>query len=94
MLKWNRPNTLKPVLPNTPGIYTFYDANRKLLYVGHAARLRHRVQSYRERDDPRAHPTKVNLRKNIKYYAYAPMPERQARLAEKQIKQHAKYNYL
>jgi len=94
MLKWNRENTLKKVVPNRPGIYKFYDSNRRLLYVGHAAELRHRVQSYRQDDDPRAHPTKVNLRDHIKYYQFVPMPERQAREAEKEVKKHTKYNYL
>ena len=94
MLTWNRSNTLKKVVPNQSGIYKFYDGNKNLLYVGHAAHLRHRVQSYREVDDPRAHPTKPNLRPKIKYYAYEVMPLEQAERIEKKIKQHAPYNYL
>jgi len=94
MLTWNRTNTLKKVIPNRSGIYTFYDANKRLLYVGHAAHLRHRVQSYREVDDPKVHPTKPALRPKIRYYAYQVMPLDQAERIEKKIKQRAPFNYL
>jgi excinuclease ABC subunit C len=94
MLTWNRNNTLKKVVPNSAGVYKFYDANRRLLYVGHAAHLRHRIQSYREVDDLREHPTKAILRPKIKYYTYTAMPEFRARMREKEIKKHARYNYL
>ena len=94
MLQWNRSNTLKQMVPNSPGIYKFYDSNRRLLYVGHAAHLRHRIQSYREVDDPRAHPTKAPLRPQIRYYEYVPMPEGHARRVEKNIKKYARYNIL
>ncbi len=33
-------------LPQTPGVYRFFDVDGKLLYVGKAIRLRSRVQSY------------------------------------------------
>lgn len=94
MLSWNRSNTLKGRLPNTSGIYTFYDKNRRLLYVGHAKALRHRVQSYREKDDFNTHPTKAALRPNIKYFKYQTMPLTTAEAVEKKIKVHARYNYL
>ena len=94
MLTWNRNNTLKKVVPNSAGVYKFYDANRRLLYVGHAAHLRHRIQSYREVDDPRAHPTKTILRPKIRYYTYTAMPEFRARMREKEIKKYARYNVL
>lgn len=94
MLKWTRTNTLKPVVPNNPGLYTFYDRNRRLLYVGHSSRLRHRIQSYREIDPPYAHPTKIALRPKIAYYAYEVMPVDRARKIEKRIKQRAPHNHL
>ena len=94
MLSWNRQNTLKGTLPSTSGIYTFYDKNRKLLYVGHAKQLRHRVQSYREQDDFNTHPTKAVLRPQIKYFQYKTLPLKKAEATEKKIKVRAKYNYL
>ena len=93
MLKWTKKNTLKPVIPKKSGIYTFYDRNRELLYVGHAKNLRHRVQSYRQEDDFREHPTKAILRPKIAYYAYDTMPVKQARRVEKRIKKRTQYNY-
>lgn len=94
MLIWNRPNTLKNVVPSVPGVYKFYDVNRRLLYVGHAKNLRHRVQSYRQDDDFREHPTKPALRPKIKYYQYIPMPLSKARDVEKGVKKYSRYNYL
>lgn len=94
MLKFNHENTLKPVVPAKPGIYKLYDNNRRLLYVGHAHNLRHRIQSYKQLDDLKAHPTKAVLRPKIKYYAYNSMPVAQAQRIEKAIKHNAPYNYL
>jgi excinuclease UvrABC nuclease subunit len=94
MLQWTRDNTLKGVLPSVPGIYKFYDKNRRLLYVGHAKNLRHRVQSYREVDDPRVHPTKTDLRPRIQYYDFIPMTINKARHSEKIVKRYSPYNYL
>lgn len=94
MLRFTRANTLKKMVPNNPGIYTLYDKEKHLLYVGHAHNLRHRVQSYREKDDLRVHPTKASLRPKIAYYAYESMPIQQAMSVEKDIKKRARYNHL
>jgi len=94
MLRFTHANTLKPVLPAKSGIYEFYDHNRRLLYVGHAKNLRHRVQSYKQVDDFKTHPTKAALRPRIKYYTYKAMPLNHARIIEKTIKKNAPYNYL
>lgn len=94
MLKFIHPNTLKPVVPNKPGIYKFYDSNRRLLYVGHAKNLRHRIQSYSQVDDFKTHPTKATLRPKIKYYEYQSMSVPRAEALEKRVKQRAPYNYL
>lgn len=94
MLEFNHTNTLKPMVPATPGIYKLYDHNRRLLYVGHAKNLRHRIQSYKQIDDLSVHPTKALLRPKIKYYAYQSMPVTRARRVEKTIKQRTPYNYL
>lgn len=94
MLRFNHDNTLKRVVPAKPGIYKLYDHNRRLLYVGHAKNLRHRVQSYSQIDDLRVHPTKASLRPKIKYYTYTAMPVSQARRLEKAVKIRAPHNYL
>lgn len=94
MLRFTRENTLKGVTPSTSGVYVFYDKNRRILYVGHANNLRHRIQSYREKDDFRVHPTKAPLRNKISYYAYQTMPIDRAERLEKQIKKRTPYNIL
>ena len=92
-LKWKRKNTLKKAVPNKPGWYKFYGRKGGLLYVGHAKRLRHRVQSYRQDDCFKEHPTKRVLRKKIHSYSYKTMPESKARRLEKRYKKDAKFNY-
>lgn len=93
MRSWTKNNTLKPAVPNHNGIYRFYDKNKRILYVGHAKNLRHRIQSYRQVDDFQAHPTKANLRPKIRYYDYELMPVQHARRVEKAIKKRTPYNY-
>lgn len=93
-LRFNQPNTMKSKVPNKPGIYRFYDQNGKLLYVGHAKKLRHRIQSYRQKDCPKTHPTKPRLRKKIYNFSYTVMPKDKAKRKERNGKHKAKYNVL
>lgn len=93
-LKFQRDNLLKGKVPNKPGLYKFFDDNGKLLYVGHSKKLRHRVQSYHQKDDFKEHPTKRPLRKKIAKYAYQVMPKEKAKDREKRLKKKAKYNVL
>ena len=39
-------------LPETPGIYQFFDSNNKIIYVGKAKNLRKRVSSYFSKEKP------------------------------------------
>lgn len=92
-LKWNRENTLKENVPNKPGMYKLYNKNGVLLYVGHAKKLRHRVQSYRQKDCFAEHPTKPHLRGRIASYHYKTMPVKKAQKKERKIKNTAAFNF-
>ena len=37
---------IAPTLPNNPGIYKYFDANKKIIYVGKAKNLKKRITSY------------------------------------------------
>jgi excinuclease ABC subunit C len=93
-LVWKRENVLKPAIPNKPGLYKFHDKRGRVIYAGHAHKLRHRVQSYYQKDCYHTHPTKRMLRNKIHSYSYKVMPVKKARLVEKKIKKVTRYNYL
>ena len=93
-LAWKDKNTKKGMIPNKPGIYRFYDKNHKMIYVGHAARLRHRVQSYNQDDCYKEHPTKKPLRPDIRYIYYNTMPVKKAQRIERKAKRNGKFNVL
>ena len=93
-LTFKRENLLKGKVPNKPGVYRFYDKNGKLLYVGVARRLRHRVQSYYQKDDHKEHPTKKQLRPKIAKYKYTVLPLKKAREIEHRSKKRTPFNYL
>lgn len=54
------------ILPDTPGVYTYYDAEGKVIYVGKAVNLKRRVSSYFNR-------THDSLRTNLLVRAIADM---------------------
>jgi len=93
-LRFKRDNLLKGMIPNKPGVYRMYDKNGKLLYVGVARKLRHRVQSYHQKDDPKEHPTKPSLRPKIYSYEYKKLPLKKARVIEHKLKHKTKHNHL
>ena len=68
-----------------------------MLYVGVAKKrkygnLRHRIESYKEKDNFSAHPTKKPLRPEIKKFSYEAIPISQARQIEKTNKENTQFN--
>jgi len=57
-------------LPDTPGIYQYFDAKGKLLYVGKAKSLKHRVKSY-WRFTPHLHPNPTQSPRILKMLSEA-----------------------
>ena len=56
--------------------------------------LKHRLQSYMQKDDPKEHPTKVALRPKIEYYYAKEIQNKKDRRAtEKRWKQGNKFNH-
>ena len=56
--------------------------------------LRHRLQSYHQKDDPREHPTKVALRRAIHSYRTQEIANKARRRAtEKRLKEGNKHNH-
>ena len=56
-------------LPNSTGIYQFFDKNDRILYVGKAKNIRKRVASYltKKHESPKT-SLLVSKIKNIKYF--------------------------
>lgn len=84
-------------VPKKSGVYEFYSNEGKLLYVGVAkkgkyANLRHRLESYNEKDDFFTHPTKKQLRKHIQKFSYEVTPISQAKRIEKANKGSTEFN--
>jgi excinuclease ABC subunit C len=92
---FKRENLLKGVVPNKPGVYKMYNRKKDVIYIGHASRLRHRVQSYWQKDDLiHEHNEKKRLRPHIEYYSYSVMPRKKAMALERKLKKKCKYNIL
>ena len=51
------------VMPSTPGVYQYFNADGKIIYVGKAKNLKRRVSSYFNKVHDSA---KTNILKNIK----------------------------
>ena len=92
-LKFNRSNTLKSVVPNKPGLYKLYNSNGEIMYVGVAKKLRHRLQSYRQKDCFATHPTKSHVRGKIASFYFEKIPIKSARKKEKRIKKNTLFNF-
>ena len=76
------------------GIYKIFSCDNKLLYVGRSKVLRHRLQSYYQKDDFSVNRTKKPLRKiKCKKFTVRYTNDKKAREIEKKIKGNGKYNY-
>lgn len=82
-------------LPDTPGVYTYYDASGKIIYVGKAKNLKRRVSSYFNRTHD---SLRTNLLvRNIADMSYIVVPTEQdaLNLENSMIKEHQpRYNVL
>lgn len=92
-LPWKQEYVKQGIVPNLPGLYAFFDGYNKMLYVGHASRLRHRLQSYYQKDCFEAHPTKRTLRSKIQFFAFKVENLNKAMALERNVKQGLRYNY-
>ena len=82
-------------LPETPGVYQFYDKTDKIIYVGKAKNLKKRVSSYfnKDHDSPK---TKILVSKIVNIKHIIVETENDALLLENNLikKYQPKYNIL
>ena len=75
------------LLENNEGLYELLNKDGKRIYIGSSNILRHRLESYKELDDPKVHPTKVEVRKEAMFFRFKYLPIDKARIQEQRIKQ-------
>jgi len=82
-------------LPNTPGVYQFYDADDKILYVGKAKNLKKRVSSYFNKKHEYG-KTRVMVKKIVRIKHIVVATESDALLLENNLikKYRPRYNVL
>lgn len=85
------------MLPDSTGVYIFLNQKETPIYVGRTINgdysgLKHRVQSYAEKDDFSVHPTKKILRPHIHSFIYRKTTEEGAKKIEDKLKQFTIYN--
>lgn len=77
-----------------PGVYFLYDNQKHLNYVGTSNNLRHRLMSYYQKDDFKAHPTKRAVRRESRFFEAEPMCITKARIVENGHKHVLKFNKI
>lgn len=93
MRRLTRENT--STLKNKSGVYRIYsDDSSKAVYVGSSKQLKHRLQSYHEKDDYNVNRTKRALRPHADKFTYDYVPIKRAREIEKREKKNTRFNYL
>lgn len=90
--KLNKQNVSR--IKNKSGIYKLYGTGKKPIYVGTSKVLRHRLQSYYQKDDFAVNRTKKNLRPNIQSFSVSYQNILNARRMEKRLKQNTRFNFL
>lgn len=83
-------------VPQKPGVYSFFDARGRLLYVGKASRLKARVQSYL-RDQETTSPARAKMLSEISLIRWETVPsEPEALIREAELikKLKPRYNVL
>lgn len=85
---------LLPQVPRKPGVYLFKDASGRVLYVGKAANLRHRLGSYLKAPEQHDPKTALMLKKIREVQYLLTATEREALILERNlIKEHRpRYN--
>jgi excinuclease UvrABC nuclease subunit len=80
---------------NTPGIYRIYSSrrSREPVYVGSSKVMKHRLQSYYQKDDYSVNRTKRPLRPHANFVTYDHTTIAKARKIEKSEKKKTKYNF-
>jgi len=80
-------------LENKSGIYKIYSCDNKLLYVGRSKIMKHRLQSYYQKDDFTVNRTKKPLRKiKCKKFVVRYTTDKKAREIEKKLKKNGRFN--
>ncbi len=98
-MKNNQKDKFKPVLavlPDSPGIYQFYNSNNDIIYVGKAKNLKKRVSSYFTKDHYENNKVKVLVSKIDRIEYIVVQTETDALLLENNLikKYHPRYNVM
>ncbi len=98
-MKSTQKNKFKPilaVLPDSPGIYQFYNSNNDIIYVGKAKNLKKRVSSYFTKDHYENNKVKVLVSKIDRIEYIVVQTETDALLLENNLikKYHPRYNVM
>lgn len=78
---------------NKSGLYKIYNDYGTLVYVGTSKVMRHRLQSYYQKDDFTVNRTKRFLRPEARNFTYSYMGIGQARKEETRLRQTLKPRY-
>ena len=92
MQAFNRENVAK--VKNQAGNYYFYGSTGNLLYCGFSAVLRHRLQSYYQKDDFSEHPTKRPLRPRIRFFSVVYRPVAKAKKIDRLMAPRAPFKVM